>query len=60
MTVPGISVIGPLPPAIQTITVFSGGVSSGCDRPELGRALLDYMASPTALVTKQKWGMEAA
>src|SRR5215470_17641777 len=38
MTLPGIAVIGPLPAEIQTITVFSGGVSPGCDRPESARA----------------------
>lgn len=60
MTLPGIEVIGPLPPEIQTITVFSGGVSSGCDRPELGRALLDYLASPSTAAVKRQFGMEAA
>jgi molybdate transport system substrate-binding protein len=60
MTLPGIEVIGPLPPEIQTLTLFSGGVSCGCDRPELGRALLDYMADPSVASIKQKFGMEAA
>ena len=60
MTLPGIKVIGPLPPEIQTITLFSGGVSSGCDRPESGRALLEFMASPLAVAVKQQFGMEAA
>lgn len=60
MTLPGIKVIGPLPPEIQTITLFAGGVSSGCDRAELGRALLSYMASPSTASIKQQFGMEAA
>ncbi|MDB6009544.1 MAG: hypothetical protein JWL65_1794 [Gammaproteobacteria bacterium] len=60
MTLPGIKVIGPLPPEIQTITLFSGGVSPGCSRPELGRALLEYMASPSTASVKQKFGMEPA
>ena len=60
MTLPGIEVIGPLPPEIQTITLFSGGVSPGCERPDVARALLDYMASPSALSIKQRFGMEAA
>jgi molybdate transport system substrate-binding protein len=59
MTLPGIKVIGPLPPEIQTITLFSGGVSPGCSRPELGRALLEYMASPAAAPAKRQFGMEA-
>jgi molybdate transport system substrate-binding protein len=60
MTLPGIEVIGPLPPEIQTITLFSGGISPGCERPELGRALLDFMASPSVATVKQRFGMEAA
>ena len=59
MSLPGIKVIGPLPPQIQTITLFSGGISPGCERPELGRALLDYMAAPSVAAMKQRFGMEA-
>jgi molybdate transport system substrate-binding protein len=55
----GIEVVGPLPPAIQTITVFSGGICARCDRPDAARALLAYMASPSWDV-KQRHGMEAA
>jgi molybdate transport system substrate-binding protein len=60
LTLPGIKVIGPLPPEIQTITVFSGGVSSGCQHAEAGRALLSYMAAPAAMALKQRFGMEPA
>ena len=60
MTQPGIKMIGPLPPEIQTMTVFSGGVSPGCERAELARALLDYMASPAVVAVKDRFGMEAA
>ena len=60
LTLPGIKVIGPLPPEIQTITVFSGGVSSGCERAEAARALLSYMAAPAVAALKQRFGMEAA
>jgi len=60
MTLPGIQVIGPLPAQIQTITTFSGGISPGCDRPELARALLSYMASPEVTALKGRFGMEAA
>ncbi len=56
----GIEVIGPLPPAIQTITVFSGGISTTCDEPAAARALLDYLASPATADVKQRHGMERA
>jgi molybdate transport system substrate-binding protein len=60
MTLPGIEVIGPLPEPIQTITLFSGGISSGCTQPESARALLDYMTSPAVAEIKRRHGMEAA
>jgi molybdate transport system substrate-binding protein len=60
MSLPGIAVIGPLPPEIQTITIFSGGISNGCARPEAARALLSHFASPSVAQTKRRHGMEAA
>jgi molybdate transport system substrate-binding protein len=58
MTLPGIEVVGDLPPAIQTITMFSGGISSGCAHPETAQALLDFLAAPAAAATKKRFGME--
>jgi molybdate transport system substrate-binding protein len=60
MNVPGIEVIGPLPPSIQTITVFSGGIAASSRRPEEGRALLAFMAAPAVADVKRRHGLEAA
>jgi molybdate transport system substrate-binding protein len=60
MTLPGIEVIGPLPPEIQTITTFSGGVSPGCADPQAARALLDYLAAPAVAAVKRRFGMDPA
>jgi molybdate transport system substrate-binding protein len=60
LNLPGIDVVGPLPPAIQTITIFSGGVAASSATPDAARALLKYMASSDAASTKQRYGMEAA
>ena len=59
LNLPGVEVVGPLPSAIQTLTIFSGGVSANCSRPEAARALLEYMASPAASNVKLRHGMEA-
>lgn len=60
MSLPGIDVIGPLPPSIQTITVFSGGIAANCRRPDEARALLAFLASPAAAAAKRRYGMEPA
>lgn len=60
MNLEGIDVLGPLPPAIQTLTVFSGGVSMTSAQPEAARRVLDYMASPATGDVKRRHGMEAA
>jgi molybdate transport system substrate-binding protein len=53
-TLPGIEVVGPLPPAVQTVTVFSGGVAAGCQRPDDARAVLEFMAA-AAEVIRRHW-----
>ncbi len=60
LNVEGIEVAGPLPPAIQTITIFSGGICVACERPDAARALLHYLASPAAADAKLRHGMETA
>ena len=58
--VPNIEVVGPLPPAIQSMTTFSGGISVSCADPAAARQLLAFMASPATAATKIRHGMEAA
>ncbi len=56
----GITVLGPLPPAIQTITTFSAGVSAATKHAEAARGLTAFMAAPAAAASKRKHGMEPA
>jgi len=62
--VAGITVVGPLPPAIQITTIFSAGipvsVAAGSPQWEQVGAMLAYMRSPQALEAKQRQGMEPA
>jgi len=60
MNLPGIAVLGPLPDAIQTITVFSGGVCAASANPAAARALLEEMAAPATMAMKHRYGMEPA
>lgn len=57
---PGIVVLGPLPPAIQLVTTFSAGVATTSTRPGETRALLAHLASPGTAATKRRHGMEPA
>ena len=56
----GIEVVGPLPPDIQMITTFSGGVASSSTQPDAARALLAFFGSPATRSLKQAHGMDAA
>jgi len=58
MNLEGIAVLGPLPAAIQTLTVFSGGICSASSRPDEARALLQFMASAQVIDMKRQHGME--
>jgi molybdate transport system substrate-binding protein len=58
MDLPGIDVVGTLPPEIQEITVFSGAVCVSAARRAAARALLSFCASPAADMAKRRHGME--
>jgi molybdate transport system substrate-binding protein len=59
-SLPGVEVVGPLPPPIQALTIFSGGIAATCGRPDAARALLAFMASPAAADAKKRHGLEPA
>ena len=58
--VAGITIVGPLPTAIQITTTFTAAMTTGCTRPAEVQALLAYMASPEAAESKRSQGMEPA
>ena len=60
MHLPGISVLGPLPQAIQIMTTFSAGVCATSQQPDAVRAMLAAMNEPQAATLKRRHGMEPA
>jgi len=60
MSLPGITVVGPLPPAIQITTIFSAGLAATSTQPEAVRTLLAFFRSPATVDIKQRNGMEPA
>ena len=54
----GIDIVGPLPPEVQRVTVFSAGIATGSQHAAAARALVMFLASPAASGTVVKSGME--
>jgi molybdate transport system substrate-binding protein len=60
MHLPGIDVLGALPPPIGIITTFSAGVCTRSTQPDTAREMLGFMTSPQAADAKRRHGMEPA
>lgn len=60
MNLPGIQVVGPLPPDIQITTTFSAALASTSAQPEAVRALLTFWTSAATAETKRRNGMDPA
>jgi molybdate transport system substrate-binding protein len=57
---PGVDVVGPLPPEIRAVTVFSAGVSSRSADPAAAEVFIANIASAEGGDTKRRHGMEPA
>ncbi|REE21455.1 molybdate transport system substrate-binding protein [Paraburkholderia sp. BL27I4N3] len=60
MHLPGIDVIGSLPPEVQIITTFSAAICMASRERDASRAFLSFLASPAASPAKLRHGMEPA
>jgi molybdate transport system substrate-binding protein len=58
LPVPGADFVGPIPDSVQKVTVFSAGVAAKAVEPAKARALIAYLASPAAMATILKTGLE--
>ncbi len=56
--IPGIDYIGPLPPDVQFVTVFSSGLQTGAPQPEAAKALVAFLTTPAAKTVMKKHGLE--
>jgi molybdate transport system substrate-binding protein len=60
MTVPGVTILGPLPGELYFANTYTAAIPAGGSRPEAGRALLAALTSPA---TRARWtaaGLEPA
>jgi molybdate transport system substrate-binding protein len=58
LPVPGIELIGPLPPDVQRLTVFSAAIATSASAPDAARALLAFFMSPEAAPIIRRTGLE--
>jgi len=55
---PGVDYVGPLPEPVQRYTTFSSGIAAGAKESEAAKALVKFLAAPTAAQAYKKRGME--
>jgi len=60
LPVPGIDLVGPLPPDVQQITTFSAGLHVGAKEPDAAKALVKFLTAPAAAPLIRDKGMEPA
>lgn len=57
---PGITLLGGMPPGLEIVTTFTGAVRAGSAQVDAALAVLDFMNAPAQTALKERHGMEAA
>jgi molybdate transport system substrate-binding protein len=60
LTTPGVDLVGPLPPEIQSYVMFTAGVSANAKVPDAAKQLIKFVTGPTAISVIRAQGMEPA
>jgi molybdate transport system substrate-binding protein len=60
LPVPGIEIVGELPPGAQRITKSAAGIPVSAKHPEAAKALIRWLASPAAYAAIKKSGLQPA
>ena len=58
LTTPGVDLVGPLPPEIQSYVMFTAGVGVNSRAPEAARDLISFLSDPIAAPVIKAQGME--
>ena len=60
INLPGITLVGPMPPELQSITTFTGAVSCASGQTGTATALLAFLASPQSAAVIVRQGLQPA
>jgi molybdate transport system substrate-binding protein len=60
LPVKGVVLVGPLPPQLQSYTIYSGALSAAAKEPAAAKALLETLTGPGARAVLKAKGMEPA
>lgn len=58
LEVKGVDLVGPLPPAVQRITMIAAGVAAAAADPSAARQFIRFLGSPEAAETVREVGLE--
>ena len=59
LAVPGATLVGPIPAAVQSYTIYAGGIGTAAHEPAAARALLATLSGSAASAVLKAKGMEA-
>ena len=58
LPIQGIDLVGPLPPELQRVTLFSAGIAAGAREPEAARDLIRFLSSPAVAAAVTATGLD--
>ena len=58
--IPGATLVGPLPEAIQLVTSFSAGIPVNAEQPEVAKAFVAFLTAPAAYPAIRSMGLDPA
>lgn len=58
LAVPGVEVVGPLPPQVQSYVVLTAGVGAQATEPETAAAFIRFLTTPAAAAVVRSKGLE--
>jgi len=58
LATPGVSVVGPIPEAVQSYVIFTGGISTRASSQAAAQALLNFLTSPAVVPAIRAKGLQ--